>query len=94
VQVAQMRELSKLPENCRCADCDAKGPWPLLDCSSRHREPTELESLHACRAAHCRRGFSRDRPHMAVCLHSIDPDWTSINLGIFICIKVGRRCSH
>jgi len=38
--VQAMRDLSKLPENCRCADCDAR-----------------------------------------------DPDWASINLGIFICIK-------
>jgi len=38
--VQAMRDLAKLPENCRCADCDAR-----------------------------------------------DPDWTSINLGIFICIK-------
>jgi len=37
-----MRDLSKLPENAVCADCDSKG---------------------------------------------VDPDWASINLGIFICIK-------
>ena len=132
--VQAMRDLAKLPENCRCADCDAKGTrdhwtdgrtdagctagcWLLL-LLLRH-QPTRSTS-HLCMLSSIRLPYTlchlahpiplrlslhrRGRPVrcapriflLAVAptrppppfLPLADPDWTSINLGIFICIKV------